>query len=221
MAFVYTTLWIGAFALVVHSRTVPVHVPLSEVTAFAATIEAQPKEKVKESSLFVTLNSDNASVVQITPALGNMCSTSTTYQSREAEALQIMLQKYKSPMAPYSDVFAASAEKYDIDYRIEASIAMVESGAGKVVPGDGKGGSSYNAWGWRNGESYRVFDGWTEGIDYVAWRLAEGYGSDRLKPRLMESSYCPTCALYSPGKWSGGVEKFMREIASIYDSLDQ
>ena len=221
MAFLYVVFWIGAFGVVIHSRAVPAHVPLSEVTAFAAKLTGQQNEKLKESSLFVTLKADDSSVVQITPVSGNICTMSTAYQSREAEAIQVMLQKYKSPMAPFANVLAASAEKYGIDYRIEVSIAMVESGAGKVVPGDGKGGTSYNAWGWRDGESYRVFDNWPEGIEYIAWRLAEGYGRDRLKPKLMEESYCPPCAQYSPGEWARGVEKFMKELDVIYKGLDK
>lgn len=219
VALVYVLFWVGMFGVVMYSRAVPARLPLSEVAAFAATLTGQQDQRLKESALFVSMDKDDSSIIQITPAVEGVISTRAEYRSRDAEALQLFLEKYRSPMAPYADVFVASAEKHRIDYKIVVAIAMVESGAGRVVPGNGKGGSSYNAWGWRNGEGYQLFKDWGEGIEYISWRLAEGYGRDRLKPRIMEATYCPPCAINSPGRWASGVEKYMRQIGIIYNEL--
>ena len=221
MGWLYVSFWVGAFVLVLQSRVIPSHLPLSEVTTFATGLATTTSsgQKVRQSSLFVTSAGSLSAVEQVVPSSGQMSYVDTVYQNRKVDAVRVFLEKYRSPMAPYANVVVSSAEKHGIDYRIVVSIAMVESGAGKVVPGDGRGGSSFNAWGWRNGESYRVFDDWGEGIEYISWRLAEGYGRDRLKPEIMEISYCPPCHRDNPGAWSGGVKKFMGEISSIYNKL--
>lgn len=211
---IYVAFWLGAFVFVFHSRVIPQGLPLSETGVYATLI--QPARK---SSLFVTSEDENSNIAQSNPSSGHMSFADTIYQDRKVDAIRVVLDRHKSPMADSAEAFVISAERHGIDYRIVASIAMVESGGGKNVPGNGQGGSSYNAWGWRSGEGYRNFKDWADGIEYISWRLAEGYGRDRLNPETMERSYCPPCYRDRRGWWANGVKHFMASIANTYDGL--
>src|SRR3972149_9031910 len=64
------------------------------------------------------------------------------YDNR-VEILESFLESYDSPLVPFARDFVESADRYNLDWRLVASIAGLESTFGKHVPA-----SSYNGWGW-------------------------------------------------------------------------
>ena len=87
--------------------------------------------------------------------------------------LRAVLEGYKSPLAAEADSFIFYADKYQLDWRLVAAIAGVESTFGKRIPTN-----SYNAWGWavytgkQNGAS---FESWEKGIATVSEGLRTQY----------------------------------------------
>jgi len=75
-----------------------------------------------------------------------------------------------SPMAGYEDTFYEYANKFNLDWRLSAGIAKIESGYGRQTPG------GFNAWGMTCGcSTYRIGCGTVQGISwdrYPNWGTA-------------------------------------------------
>jgi hypothetical protein len=115
-------------------------------------------------------------------------------------ALRAFLEKHDSPLAPYAADFVASADAYDVDWRLLPAISGVESSFGKrLIPG------SHNAYGWGGG--YIYFRDWEEGIETVNRSLRRRYldrGADtvdEIGPIYAEAS-----------DWASKVKYFMEKI---------
>ena len=81
------------------------------------------------------------------------------------------LEKYDSPLAPFARDFVDQAYKYDLDWKLVAAIAGVESTYGKAIPA-----FSNNAWGWGvYGTNVIRFSTWDHGIATVSQGLRERY----------------------------------------------
>ena len=125
-------------------------------------------------------------------------------QDNRAEILESFLQSYGSPLAPYASDFVANADKYNLDWRLVASIAGLESTFGKHIPN-----CSYNAWGWGvYGTNVIRFVSWSEGIETISKGLRENYLRDN--PESNPFIIGPTYAA-SP-TWAQRVTYFMNRI---------
>lgn len=82
--------------------------------------------------------------------------------------LRKFLNKFGSPLTPYSLEFIKQADYYGIDYRIVPAITGVESTFGKQIPK-----YSYNAYGWVNGNY--SFKSWSDSIQIVTKTLKYNY----------------------------------------------
>ncbi len=123
--------------------------------------------------------------------------------------LKSYLESHKSPLADYSYVFVANADKYDLDWRLVPSITGVESTFGKRIP---KG--SFNAYGWANGDYH--FSSWEDSIEHVSKSLREKYYNQGIKNiNQMSRRYAPPSST-----WSWKVKFFMNEIDSIPVEFD-
>ncbi len=131
--------------------------------------------------------------------------------------MQKFLFEYNSPMYPYSKTFITEADKYNLDWRLVASISGVESAFGNIVPR-----GTHNAWGWRginkNPEGWSQFETWNAGIAEVTRGLAQGYGIT-LTPYQIEQYYCPPCWANPAHAWANGVSRFMAELKYYLDNL--
>lgn len=119
--------------------------------------------------------------------------------------LEKFLQTYDSPLAPFARDFVESADRYNLDWRLVASIAGIESTFGKHIPYNSK-----NAWGWGvYGDNVIRFNSWSEGIETISKGLRVRY----LKERQESDPYFigPTYAA-SP-TWALRVSFFMNKIA--------
>lgn len=111
------------------------------------------------------------------------------------------LSARNSPLAEYAEEFVRAADYYGIDYRLVASISIVESNGGK------KCFRNYNAWGW--GKMH--FANWIDGIWTVSEGLGEYYALGLTSPDSISMSYCPP----SHDSWAYKVNTVMYDIGSI------
>ena len=98
--------------------------------------------------------------------------TDVTFDTR-ASRLRMFLQSYDSPLAGEAETFVAEADKYNLDWKLVAAIAGVESTFGKQIPT-----GSYNGWGWGvfTGATDGIhFNGWADGIAQVSEGLRKNY----------------------------------------------
>ncbi len=127
-----------------------------------------------------------------------------TEVDNRAEILRAYLEQYDSPLAPFAKDFIASADKYQLDWRLVASISGLESGFGKHIPSN-----SYNGWGWGiYGDNVLRFKSWPEAIETISKGLRENY----LKDKVDSDPYFigPTYAA-SP-TWAVRVSFFMNQM---------
>ncbi len=90
-----------------------------------------------------------------------------------ATKLKGYLMQFQSPLADSARTFVRSADENNLDWRLVAAIAGLESTYGKNIPQ-----GSYNAWGWGvyTGQSYGArFSSWDDGIRTVSHGLKERY----------------------------------------------
>lgn len=121
-----------------------------------------------------------------------------------ARILEKFLLDRKSPLAPHANTFVEAADKYNLDWRLVASIAGLESSFGIHQPA-----GSHNGWGWGyNNGTVKHFDSWDEAIEEISKGLRENY----LKDRPYSDPYIigPTYAA-SP-TWAVRVTNFMNQI---------
>lgn len=114
------------------------------------------------------------------------------------------LQNQNSPLVHFAPDFVASADKYQIDYRLLVAISGTESTFGKYyIYG------TYNAYGWGVGKIQ--FKSWPDGIDKISKSLKEKYinkGADDIYK--IGRIYCPPTSFH----WSTTTESFMKKIES-------
>lgn len=117
-------------------------------------------------------------------------------------------QKYKSPLAPFADEIIASADKYDLDYRLIPAIAMQESTLCNKLPVKYK--DTYNCWGFGiYGNKVTKFDNYKDAIDTVTKTLANKYKAIGLEtPEQIMSKYTPS----SNGSWANAVSIVMNHL---------
>jgi hypothetical protein len=126
--------------------------------------------------------------------------TEDVEHTRKVENIRRYLQGRKSPLAEYAEEFVNAANEYGIDYRLVASISIIESSGGihNFRP--------YNAWGW--GKS--GFSNWKEGIWAVSKGLGKYYARGLTTPQKIAPVYCPPSA----SSWASKVTFVMNQIGN-------
>ena len=129
----------------------------------------------------------------------------------KAQVLAAYLEKRNSPLQYHAQDFIDAANLYNLDWKLVASIAGVESTFGQFIPG------GYNGWGWGvYGTQTLGFTSWKDGIFTVSKGLRENYLDRGLNdPLAMNRVYAA-----SP-TWGTKVSYFMAELerfASQYDT---
>ncbi len=116
------------------------------------------------------------------------------------------LEKFNSPLAPYANLLVSVSDKYKLDFRLLAAIAMKESGLCKVIPED-----TYNCWGWGiHSKGTLGFSSYEEGIETVSRGLKEKYVDDGLVTvEEIMGRYTP---LSPNGAWAVGVTQYMEDM---------
>jgi len=115
------------------------------------------------------------------------------------------LEKYKSPLVPYSDLIFEVSQIYGLDYYWIVAIAQQESNLCKKAPED-----SHNCWGYGiHKRGTLKFDNYELAIKSYAEYLKREYFDKGLNtPELIMKKYCPS----SNGSWAKGVQQFIDEM---------
>jgi hypothetical protein len=115
------------------------------------------------------------------------------------------LEKYNSPLVPYSDLIFEVSQTYGFEYYWIVAIAQQESNLCKKAPED-----SHNCWGYGiHKRGTLTFDNYELAIKSFAEYLKEQYFDKGLDtPELIMAKYCPS----SDGSWFRGVQQFIDEM---------
>jgi len=115
------------------------------------------------------------------------------------------LERYDSPLAPYSDLIFQVSNDYGFDYYWIVAIAQQESNLCKKAPE-----GSHNCWGYGIHKKGSLgFDNYELAIRSYAEYLKREYFDKGLNtPELIMKKYCPS----SNGSWAAGVNQFINEM---------
>lgn len=137
-------------------------------------------------------------------SIGRITSAIKTGDARP-EILRQYLERYHSPIAPYSDLLFEAGEKYGLDYRLMTAIAQCESNLCKKIPP-----GSFNCWGFENGAT--KFLSWEHAFERVAKTLKERYIDEGLvTPEQIMPKYAPP-SIAKGGPWAKCVNQFFGEL---------
>lgn len=117
------------------------------------------------------------------------------------------LEKYNSPLVPYSDLIFELSETYGYEYYWIVAIAQQESNLCKKIPDD-----SHNCWGYGIHKKGTLrFDNYELALrSFASYLKTEYFDKGYNSPELMMQKYCPS----SNGSWAFGVNQFIEEIKS-------
>ncbi len=115
------------------------------------------------------------------------------------------LEKYKSPLVPYSDLIYQVSKDYGFEYYWIVAIAQQESNLCKKAPED-----SHNCWGYGiHKRGTLKFDNYELAIkSYAEYLKREYFDKGLTTPELIMQKYCPS----SNGSWARGVNQFINEM---------
>ena len=115
------------------------------------------------------------------------------------------LEKYKSPLVPYSDLIFKLSQDYGFEYYWIVAIAQQESNLCKKIPE-----GSHNCWGYGiHKRGTLAFESYELSLKSYAEYLKREYFDKGLNtPELIMSKYCPS----SNGSWARGVNQFIKEM---------
>ncbi len=112
--------------------------------------------------------------------------------------LRAFLNVHRSPLERFAPQFLAAADRYKLDWRLLPSLAMIESGGGRVYRHN-------NIFGWRSGRAaFRSVD---QAIDYVASRFGES-------PIYRGRDTAGILRKYNPAR-----SAYVRKVLAIMDSI--
>jgi len=167
--------------------------------------------------LFALLTTLSATPVNAQAKIAGMSAMSVTpvkvvKVDTRAKALRAYLLDNNSPFADSAETFVKSADTYNIDWKLVAAIAGLESGFGKHIPYQ-----SNNAWGWGvYGDNVIRFASWDEGIETISKGIRVRYMDERGAANVYEigSTYA------SSPTWGVRVEMFMNKIDAYHKKFE-
>lgn len=168
------------------------------------SVSVQITQEIRPSSTLSTPLYGSRVYAALPDNIGKVEGFATTQDAR-AEIIRQYLEKYNSPLEPYSQELVDVSDRYDLDFRLLTAIAQQESNLCKKIPS-----GTYNCWGWGiHSRGTLGFASYPEAIDAVAKGLREDYlDKGYTTPEEIMSKYTPL----SSGSWAAGVEQFLTEM---------
>ena len=125
-----------------------------------------------------------------------------------ADQLRSFLASFDSPLTDSADHFVAEADRLQLDWKLVAAIAGIESTFGKHIPHN-----SYNGWGWG------VFTGQQDGIHFKDWndgitKVSEGLRYNYIDKGAVTIEQIGRIYAASPA-WSWKVRFFLTKIEAF------
>lgn len=169
--------------------------------------KVQGKRAVLGASTLRSGNSDNVMITDAEDENKSELEMTTRVAADDARPLIIKryLEKYKSPLAPYSDMIFQLSETYGFEYYWIVAIAQQESNLCKVIPEN-----SHNCWGYGiNKAGTLKFENYELALkSYAEYLKREYFDKGYTTPEEIMKKYCPS----SNGSWAMGVNQFIREM---------
>jgi hypothetical protein len=126
-------------------------------------------------------------------------------KDNRAERLRGYLAAHNSPLVPFAEHFVAEADRMQLDWKLVAAIAGVESTFGAHIPSN-----SYNGWGWG------IFTGASDGIHFAGWKDGITQVSEGLRHNYVDkgaTSVEEIGHIYAASPaWSTKVRFFLKDI---------
>lgn len=130
---------------------------------------------------------------------------------KKAAILAAYLARFNSPLQYHAQDFVDAANQYNLDWKLVAAIAGVESTFGKHIPG------GYNGWGWGvYGTQAIYFNSWRDGIFTVSKGLRENYLN-----RGLTEPYSINRAYATSPHWGWKVTFFMNDLEKYAQNYAQ
>lgn len=157
-----------------------------------------PVQVAKSQSTVVLANGEG-------DVMGDMVETQIVGEDARPLIIKRYLEKYKSPLVPYSNLIFELSQTYGYEYYWIVAIAQQESNLCKKIPEN-----SHNCWGYgihKNGTLR--FDSYELALRSYAEYLKRQYFDKGLNtPDLIMKKYTPS----SNGSWAFGVKQFIRQM---------
>ncbi|MBU1085349.1 MAG: hypothetical protein ABIJ43_04345 [Candidatus Beckwithbacteria bacterium] len=171
--------------------------------SFYTNISNQPNISFRPTIIGNTTNAITSHAI-LPQVLGSF-----TYKVKSNDAIPEIvkkyLEKYDSPLLPYSNYLVKVARDYSMDPRLLIAIAQQESNLCKKIPE-----GTYNCWGWGiHSQGTLGFDNYKQAIDTVTKGISQNYlGKGLITPTEIMAIYTPL----SDGSWAKGVQQFLDEM---------
>lgn len=120
---------------------------------------------------------------------------------KKVAAVKAFFKKYNAPLQKHSEDFVRAADMYHIDYRLVASISMIESSGGKVLF------RPYNPFGWGT-SGYPSF---TAAIYDVSRGMSRYYAGGLRKCEAIAYRYNPV----TPESWGRKCRSFTNQMPAL------
>lgn len=131
--------------------------------------------------------------------------TQVVNEDSRVAKLRKFLASHNSPLSEEAAHFVAEADRLNLDWRLVAAIAGVESTFGKFIPAN-----SYNGWGWG------VFTGQQDGIHFDSWKDGITQVSEGLRLKYIDKGATTIEAIghiyAASGAWPWKVRFFLNQI---------
>jgi hypothetical protein len=169
------------------------------------TITKPPERQATKSNPVTQLSTSGIQVFAALPPILPSVSGQVLGLDARKEIIRQYLTRHDSPLQRHADLVVATADKYDLDYRLITAIAMKESGLCKVIPDN-----SFNCWGWGiHSRGILKFDSYEEGIEKVSRGLKENYiERGYTTPEEIMKKY----ANPNSTTWADGVRGYMNQM---------
>lgn len=171
--------------------------------SFYTNISSQPNISFRPTIIENTTNTITSHAI-LPQVLGSF-----TYKVKSNDAIPEIvknyLEKYNSPLLPYSNYLVSTARDHGMDPRLLVAIAQQESNLCKKIP---KG--THNCWGWGiHSQGTLGFENYKQAIDAVTKGISQNYlGKGLVTPAEIMAIYTPL----SDGSWAKGVQQFLDEM---------
>jgi len=173
----------------------------SSANVLSASISIKPTD-----SQNIVSNFDDPVVFSALPSFDQQIQTSIKTADARPEIIRQYLNRYESPLEPYSNLIVNLSDQYNFDYRWLVAIAQQESGLCLHIPEN-----SFNCWGWGiYGDKVTRFDSYEDALRRIAPQFTKIFlkGLHDKDPSEVMKTYTPP----SDGSWADGVSQFFDNL---------
>jgi len=170
----------------------------------ANILSLQTTSKFDETTVITSY--DEPVVFAALPYFDQQIKTSIKTADARSEIIRQYLNKYSSPLEPYSNLIVDLSDQYNLDYRWLVAIAQQESSLCHRIPEN-----SFNCWGWGiYGDKVTRFDSFEDALRRIAPQFTKIFlkGEPNRDPAEVMKTYTPP----SDGSWAAGVSTFFDNL---------